>query len=175
MFMRRTLCLALSCVSVFLWGCASSSSHTPTTIAVSIAPATVTVAVGKTLPFTASITGSSNTAATWSVAGGASNGTITSTGLYMAPTAVPNPAQVTVTATSQADSTKSASATVTITTASATGSVSVSPSAATGPNFGTQQFTALENGLPSTAVTWQVNGVTGGNQTVGFISTSGLY
>src|SRR6267154_1454249 len=175
MFMRRASCLALSCVSVFLWGCGSSSHTPPPTVAVSITPATVTVAVGKTQPFTASITGSSNTAATWSVAGGASNGTITSTGLYMAPTAVPTPAQITVTATSQADSTKSASATVTITTASATGSVSVSPSAATIPNFGTQQFTALENGLPSTAVTWQVNGVTGGNQTVGFISTSGLY
>jgi hypothetical protein len=53
--------------------------------------------------------------------------------------------------------------------------VNVSPSAATVPNFGTQQFAALENGLSSTAVTWQVNGVTGGNQTVGFISTSGLY
>src|SRR5712672_2746679 len=144
MFMRRASCLALSCVSVFLWGCGSSSSHTPPpTVAVSITPATVTVAVGKTQPFTASITGSSNTAATWSVAGGASNGTITSTGLYMAPTAVPTPAQIT------------------ITTASATGSVNVSPSAATVPNFGTQQFTALVNGSLSIAVTWLVNGVTG--------------
>src|SRR6267154_2817470 len=143
MFMRRASFLALSCVSVVLWGCASSSHTPPTTIAVSIALATVTVAVGKTQPFTASITGTSNTAATWSVAGGASNGTITSTGLYTAPTAVPNPAQITVTATSQADSTKSASATVTITTASATGSVNVSPSAVTVPDFGTQQFTAF--------------------------------
>ena len=173
--MRRASFLALSCVSVFLLGCASSSHTPPTTIAVSIAPATVTVAVGKTQPFTASITGTSNTAATWSVAGGASNGTITSTGLYMAPTAVPNPAQVTVTATSQADSTKSASATVTVTAVSPVDSVSVSPSAVTVPDFGTQQFTASLNGSPTTAVTWQVNGVVGGNQTVGFISTSGLY
>jgi len=103
------------------------------------------------------------------------NGTITSTGLYMAPTAVPNPAQVTVTATSQADSTKSASATVTITTASANRFCECVAQRGYCPKFGTQQFTALENGLPSTAVTWQVNGVTGGNLTVGFISTSGLY
>jgi len=174
--MRRASCLALSCASVFLWGCGSSSSHTPPrTVAVSIAPATVTVAVGKTQPFTASITGSSNTAATWSVAGGASNGTITSTGLYMAPTVVPNPAQVAVTATSQADSTKSASATVTVTAVGPVDSVSVSPSAVTVPDFGTQQFTASLNGSPTTAVTWQVNGIVGGNQTVGFISMNGLY
>src|SRR5712675_2706080 len=150
MFMRRASFLALSCVSVVLWGCASSSHTPPKTITVSIAPATVTVAVGKTQPFTASITGSSNTAATWSVAGGAANGTITSTGLYMAPTAVPNPAQVAVTATSQADSTKSASATVTVTAVAPVDSVGVLPSAVTVPDFGTQQFTASLNGLPST-------------------------
>src|SRR5260370_8571428 len=54
-------------------------------------------------------------------------------------------------------------------------SVSVSPSAANVANFGTQQFTASVNGSQSTAVTWEVNGVAGGSQTVGFISTSGLY
>src|SRR5713101_4384480 len=169
MFMRRASFLALSCVSFFLWGCASSSSHTPPpTVAVSIAPTTVTVAAGKTQQFTASVTGSSNTAVTWSMAGGASSGTITSTGLYTAPTTVPNPAQVTVTATSQADSIKSASATVTVTAVSPAGSVSVSPSAVSVPDFGTQQFTASLNGSPTTAVTWQVDGIVGGNQTVGF-------
>ena len=174
--MRCVSSLALGCVCVFLGGCAGSSSHTPSsTVAVSATPATATVALGKTQQFTASVTGSSNTAVTWSVAGGASNGTIAATGLYTAPTTVPNPAQVTVTATSQADSTKSASATVTITTASATGSVIVSPSTATVPDFGTQQFTASVNGSPSTAVTWQVNGVVGGSLADGFISTTGLY
>jgi len=42
-------------------------------------------------------------------------------------------------------------------------------------NFGTQQFTASVNGAPSTAVNWQVNGIVGGSQTFGFISTSGSY
>jgi hypothetical protein len=42
-------------------------------------------------------------------------------------------------------------------------------------SFGTQQFTAASNGTPTSAVTWQVNGITGGNQTIGFISASGLY
>jgi hypothetical protein len=54
-------------------------------------------------------------------------------------------------------------------------SVSVSPSAANVATFGTQQFTASVNGSQSTAVTWEVNGIAGGSQAVGFISTSGLY
>src|SRR5438270_8931732 len=40
---------------------------------------------------------------------------------------------------------------------------------------GTQQFTAMVQNTSNTAVTWQVNGMTGGNATVGTISSSGLY
>ena len=42
--------------------------------------------------------------------------------------------------------------------------------------IGTQQFTAtvVGNGT-NTAVTWQVNGVTGGSRTLGFISATGFY
>src|SRR5216684_2477171 len=172
-FMRCPSFLSgLACVSVLYLGCAGTSSKT--TVTISVAPTAVSVAVGNTQQFTATVTATSNTAVAWSVAGGASNGTISNTGLYTAPATPPNPPQVTVTATSQADSTKSASAIVTVISASPT-SVSVSPSAATVANFGTQQFTASVNGAPSTAVTWQVNGISGGNQTIGFISTSGLY
>src|SRR5271163_2949675 len=39
----------------------------------------------------------------------------------------------------------------------------------------TTQFTATVTGTSSSAVTWQVNGVTGGSATTGTISTSGLY
>jgi hypothetical protein len=133
--------------------------------------------VGKTQQFTATVTGTSNTAVTWSVAGGTSNGAVTNAGLYTAPGTAPNPPQVSVMATAQADTTKSASSTVTVTTpaTSAASSVSVSPSAVTVANFGTQQFTASVNGTPSSAVIWQVNGIAGGSQSFGFISTSGLY
>src|SRR5262249_21773260 len=41
--------------------------------------------------------------------------------------------------------------------------------------FTTQSFTATVNGVVSNAVTWQVNGVTGGKQTTGFISSSGVF
>jgi len=174
--MRCAVLIVLGCISVLLSGCAATSNET-TTVLVSVAPPTASVGIGKTQQFTATVTGASNSAVSWSVAGGASGGTITNSGMYTAPAAVPNPPQVKVTATSQADATKSASATVTVTTAgtAASGSVSVSPSQATIANFSTQQFTASVNGTPSSAVTWQVNGVTGGSQALGFISTTGLY
>src|SRR5207245_2295076 len=54
-------------------------------------------------------------------------------------------------------------------------SVTIAPSSATVAAGGTQQFTATVQNTSNTAVTWQVNGVTGGNATVGTISISGLY
>ncbi len=39
----------------------------------------------------------------------------------------------------------------------------------------TQQFTETTSGSTNTDVTWQVNGITGGNSTYGTISTTGLY
>jgi serine protease len=54
--------------------------------------------------------------------------------------------------------------------------VTVSPSAASvSAGGGTQAFSATVANTPNTAVTWQVNGVPGGNSTVGTISSSGLY
>src|ERR1700739_4985889 len=53
--------------------------------------------------------------------------------------------------------------------------VPIAPLSATVAVGGTQQFTATVQNSSNTAVTWQVNGVTGGNATVGIISGSGLY
>ncbi len=87
---------------------------------VTVSPSTVTVLTGTPQQFTATVTGTSNTAVDWSVnglyGGNSTVGTISSTGLYTAPTTVPNPSTVTVTATSQADYNASDSANVTITT-----------------------------------------------------------
>jgi hypothetical protein len=79
-------------------------------VVVTITPATTTVASGASTQFTALVTNTSNVAVTWS----ASPGTISSTGLYQAPTVTSNTA-ATVTATSVADATKSATAAVTVT------------------------------------------------------------
>ena len=94
-------------------------------VSVSISPSTINMATLATQPFTATVTGSTNTAVSWQVngvsGGNAANGLVSTTvlgtnneALYLAPSAVPSPASVSVTAISQADSTKSATATVTI-------------------------------------------------------------
>lgn len=53
--------------------------------------------------------------------------------------------------------------------------VAILPASANLQLFGTQTFTATVSGASSNAVTWQVNGVAGGSQTTGFISSSGVY
>ena len=53
-------------------------------------------------------------------------------------------------------------------------SVSLSPSLATMATLATQSFTATVSGSSNTAVTWQVNGVSGGNLSAGLISTTVL-
>ena len=100
---------------------ASADVAIEATTAVSVTPAIASVAVGATQQFSASVTGTSNTAVTWAVSGagcsGAACGTISSGGLYTVPAALPSNATVIVTATSAADATKSASANVTLTSA----------------------------------------------------------
>ena len=53
--------------------------------------------------------------------------------------------------------------------------VSVSPSATTVKVRRTVSFTAAVQGTSDTRVTWQVNGINGGNATVGTIASSGVY
>jgi hypothetical protein len=146
-------------------------------VAVSVTPPTaVTVLAGAQQQFTATVTGTTNTAVTWSVnnivGGNATVGTITTNGLYQAPGIVPTPATVTVQATSVADSTKSAAVTVTV---QAQVAVSVTPTAATVLAGAQQLFRAFVSGTANTAVTWSVNNIAGGNATVGTINVDGLY
>jgi hypothetical protein len=79
-------------------------------VAVTVTPAAATVASGGTVPFTALVTNTANTAVNWT----ATTGTVSAAGLYQANTVTAD-SSATVTATSAADSTKSASALVTIT------------------------------------------------------------
>jgi Bacterial Ig-like domain (group 2) len=155
-------------------GGGGNTNPPPVVIQITISPTSATVSAAGTQQFTATVTGTTNTAVTWQVngtAGGNSTvGTIDNTGLYTAPTTVPSPATVTVTAASQADSTKTAPSTVTVVIG-----VAVSPSSATVAAGGTQQFAATVTGSTNKAVTWQVNDVTGGNATTGTISGTGLY
>ena len=173
--MRSTLfVLVFACISAGVAACGGSTNSSGS-ITVTVTPPSASVAVSAQQQFTGKVAGTSNNAVTWSLAGGAANGTISTSGLYTAPASVPNPAQVTITATSQASSSHSGSATVTVTGASSGGSVSVTPPSASIVNFGSQQFSAAINGVSTNAVNWQVNGTTGGTQQFGFISTTGLY
>jgi hypothetical protein len=155
-----------------------SFSATVTLLPITItgSPLTVSLTANGTQQFTATVTNATNTAVTWSVnaivGGNATVGTISTAGLYKAPASVAAQTTVTVKAASVADSAKSFSATVTLTAAM----VTISPNTTT-TLFGgaTRQFTATVANATNTAVTWQVNGVTGGNATTGTISTAGLY
>ena len=89
----------------------ASATVTVTAVSVGISPTSASVVVGNTRQFTATVTGTSNTAVTWAVleSGG---GTVSASGLYTAPATA---GTYRVRATSVADPTKSASATVTVT------------------------------------------------------------
>lgn len=58
---------------------------------------------------------------------------------------------------------------------SSTVAVTITPTTATVKLQATQQFTSTVTGNDNTNVTWSVNSVTGGNATVGTITTEGLY
>jgi hypothetical protein len=93
-------------------------------VVVTVTPVSTSLVPGATQQFNASVVGTSNTAVTWNAQGagcsGATCGTISGTGLYTAPSAIPSPADVTVTATSSADPSKTSSSSVTITASGAT-------------------------------------------------------
>lgn len=165
---------------LWLSGCGGGpNGGTNTTIsqsvAVTISPTSANLLLGNTQQFTATVTGTSNTAVTWTVngvsGGNSTLGTVSTSGLYTAPSAVPNPSTVTITATSAADATKFVSATVTITTIQ----VTVSPTTAIVQTGATQQFTATVTNTSNAEVTWSINGINGGNSTIGTISVTGLY
>ena len=83
------------------------------TIGVAISPSSATIVAAATYQFTATLTGTNNTAVTWSAAAG----TISSTGRFTAPSVTAN-TNVLVTATSVVDPAANARANVTVTPAS---------------------------------------------------------
>jgi hypothetical protein len=101
-------------------------------VKVSVSPSSASVASNQTQQFSATVTGTPDTAVTWS----ASKGSVDSRGLYTAP-AVQSQTSVTVTATSKADNTKSASA-----------SLTVQPDSSKGPQITTGSLPEGQEGSP---------------------------
>ncbi|MCX7942884.1 MAG: Ig-like domain-containing protein [Deltaproteobacteria bacterium] len=122
-------------------------------IEVEVSPNFVYVNVTKTQQFTATVKNTSNQEVTWSVYGGASNGTITQTGLYTAPANVPNPNIVSIIATSKADPTKSGGAQVVIAPPI---QVSITPAEAKLALRESKLFTASVYNTNNTNVTYSV-------------------
>jgi len=149
----------------------SGQARQSTAITVTVSPASASVQVGNTVPFSATVNNSSDQLVTWTT----SVGSISSTGVYTAPANVPSPATVTIQATSHADPSAVGTASVTITPASQPVGVAISPTSATVRINKTQVFTATVTNTTNHAVTWKVNGVTGGSSKYGFISSLGTY
>jgi len=138
-------------------------------IRVAVTPKTASLQTGQTQAFTANVTGTSNTAVTWSVLPG--HGTITNAGVYTAPAVA---GIYTVTATSVADTSQSDTATVTVTSAPAI-SVSVTPKTASLQTGQTQAFKATVTGTTNQTVVWSTNG---GSMTAGVYTApavAGIY
>jgi hypothetical protein len=141
------------------------------------------VTLGASSQYAAKVTGSSNTAVTWSVdgvvGGNSAYGSISTIGRYTAPASAPQNSKVTIKATSAADPTVAQSLAVTLTAPpppNGGGPVTLTLSGATSVNLGSSsQYVATVSGSSNTGVTWTVNGVKGGNATDGTISATGLY
>ena len=172
MVMRAWKIAAVLLSAAMISSCGGSSSS----VTVTVTPNPVTVILSGSQQFTATVAGSSNTNVNWSVntvpGGNSTVGTISSTGLYTAPGALPNPATITITATSAVNIKITGTSAVTLDSGVR---VSVLPLTATLGASETLQFSATVTGTTNSAVTWSVNGVNGGNPTVGTISPTGFY
>src|ERR1019366_4275917 len=136
-------------------------------VTVSLTPSSVSLLPSQNQTFTATVSGTSNTAVTWSI-NPALGGLVSSatTAVYVAPSTAPTTQSVTITATSMADPSKTATAVIILLQAV---TVSLSPSTVSLAPSGTQQFTTTVLGTSNTAVTWSIN------PPVGTISSAGLY
>jgi hypothetical protein len=155
-------------LTLFFMGCGGGGAkpsvpQSSSAVNISLIPPPSSVIAGGKIGFIAVVTGTTNNTVTWQVNGTAGGnsavGTITSAGLYTAPTTIPNPASVTVKAIAQADQSKSVSATVNIT-------IGITPPTASVLVGGAQQqFTAI-----GTSVNWSLGG---GGANLGTITPSG--
>jgi hypothetical protein len=164
-------------LSLVLAGCGSVSGGSgQSKISVAITPSSTSVLLGDSVSFSATVSGSSDTAVNWSVngiaGGNAQIGSISASGEYTAPQVLPSPASVTISAIAQAGSGAAASAAVAITSDV---TINIAPTSATVPTGGNQSFSATISsaGKPAPGVTWSANGISGGNASTGTINSTG--
>ena len=118
--MKRVILTAFAAMFVLvLAACGGGGNNPPNNPSVTVSPATANVQEGSQQQFTAQVSNTNDNAVTWQVngvtGGNTSVGTISSSGLYTAPSVIPNPASVTITAFITDMTTVSGSSIVTIT------------------------------------------------------------
>src|SRR5438067_8323117 len=117
--MKRALCLMALAAVLPLTSCGGGSSPPPPPPAgLTVSPSAVTLAPGTSQVFKANVFNTANDSVTWEVnntpGGNATLGTISSSGVYVAPSTEPTPPTVNVKAVLQADPSKVGTALVTI-------------------------------------------------------------
>lgn len=151
-------------------GCKSSSKVTM----VAVSPTAAALALQNTLQFTASVQNASDTTVVWKVndvvGGSPTTGTISTNGLYTAPSTIPSPATVTIKAVSNANSSATATATVTLTSGV---SITVSPTVATMGTGEMLTLTATLIGTTNNSTNWLVSSTATGTFTAGGSATLG--
>lgn len=141
---------------------------TPTpVVGITISPTSTSVTTGRTASFTASVTGTSNTAVSFGLQETSGCGSVSSGGVYTAPS---TPTTCHVIATAQADPTKKATATVTVTAAPVV-AITISPTSTSVTVGGTVTFTATITGTSNTTAIWTVQETSG----CGAVSSTGVY
>jgi hypothetical protein len=140
-------------------------------VGVQISPTSASLQTAGQTVFAAAVTGTADTAVTWSIREGAGGGVVDATGFYTAPTSA---GTYHVVATSAVDPTQSATATVTVTaTPPSVISVTISPSSAATSGCQTATFSASVTGSTNQGVTWSVlEGSAGGAVTAGGVYTA---
>jgi len=155
---------ALALAVAFLTACGSSTPG-GSNVSIRLDRTEITLAPGETQLFTATVTGSSNTAVSWTVLEGAAGGTTSIDGLYTAPSAL---GTYHVVATSQADNTKNAMATVNVDGPPI--AVSIAPTMVNMGPSETQIFSASVTGTTNKEVSWSIGEYGGGS-----IDSTGVY
>lgn len=122
----------------------------PGSVSVSLSPGSASLIGGQKATFLPAVTGSSNSAVTWSLS--PQVGTI-SNGIYQAPTVIASQQTITITATSAADSTKTATAMVSLQPIA----VTLGPSSVSVGAGASVAFDAAVTGASNPAVSWSLN------------------
>ena len=187
--MTRQSLTALAITAIFTAACggsspAPSSEAAPAagqTVVVATVPAETSVMPGKTVKFSAQVTGSSDTTVKWSV-DEADGGTIDASGLYTAPAVegtfhvtAEQASQVTATASPTTSAAKKIAGKSVVHVSKVTAAqgvvVSVTPGAATVLPGGSATFAAAVTGTANQAVNWSIQEVS----SCGSVSDAGVY